>query len=104
MLSIYNGNFVSLFNSILDIGTERHIVDLHSLQTYLNVKFEYKPFPVSRFNTTQALKKYCRDIYRGSSNLTKPPKNKASKASFVKWAKINGVDISNFRTRSYKRR
>jgi len=57
----------------------------------------------SRFNTTQALKRFCREKYKEdpSSKTGKPPKNSSPKASFVAWAKKNKIDLSGYKTRPY---
>lgn len=110
ILEDHGGNFAYMLSSLLEIGAERKAVNAKSLQAYLNSKFSNDiTFNIrtsfSRFNTTQALKKYCRDTYkRNEKHLTKPPKNSSSKASFVRWAKENRIDISCFQTRSYRRR
>lgn len=57
-----------------------------------------------KWNSTQMLKNFCREVWRNNQYLEAPPYNACPKAAFVQWAKMNGVDISRFETRPYKRR
>lgn len=102
LLDDYNKDFTSLLYTLLDIGSEKGLVDQFSIQSMFNNDEETK---ISKFNTTQALKRYCRRKYKENPyQLTKPPKNSDSKSAFVLWAKQNNIDISHFKTRSYQKR
>jgi len=51
-----------------------------------------------RVNATQDLKRLCRRKYKQNPSrfTSKPPPNQASKEEFVRWANVNGLDLSSF--------
>lgn len=103
LLDDYNKDFTSLLYTLIDIGSEKGLIDNYSVQSMFNNEDEANK--ISKFNTTQALKRFCRRKYKEDPyRLTKPPKNSDSKSAFVIWAKQNNIDISHFRTRSYQKR
>jgi beta-galactosidase GanA len=108
------------------MGLERNLLSPYNLQSIVSKRLNARlPFMLvkapgtapgaapsgaaGRFNSTQALKRFCREQYkevsqRNPNAVSKPPKNSASKAEFVTWATQNNIDISHFRTRAYRRR
>jgi hypothetical protein len=120
----FNGNIVEMVTAIVEMGLERNLLSPYNLQSIVSKRLNARlPFMVvkstgtantaasggGRFNSTQALKRFCREQYKEASqrnptSVAKPPKNSASKAEFVTWATQNNIDISHFRTRAYRRR
>lgn len=107
LLEHYNFDFATLLETFIDFGTDRHLISKEEIISLLENRFQLEPGDsrMSRFNSTQALKQYCREKYKKNEGMfTRPPKNSHSKEEFVLWAKQNGIDISHFRTRSYNKR
>eukprot|EP01122_Echinamoeba_exundans_P009563 TRINITY_DN3413_c0_g1_i1.p1 TRINITY_DN3413_c0_g1~~TRINITY_DN3413_c0_g1_i1.p1 ORF type:complete len:301 (+),score=70.91 TRINITY_DN3413_c0_g1_i1:88-990(+) len=106
----FGSSYTTMMSCIVDLGAERRLLTPVIWHNAILRRVSQRlpglvaRSPNSRFNSTQALKRFCRQKYKENPSLNKPPKNSASKMQFVQWAIANGVDISQFRTRAYTRR
>jgi hypothetical protein len=67
--------------------------------------FFYNDDEIQKRTSSLGLKRYCRQKYKENPwLLTKPPKNSCSKQEFIEWAQQNGIELSQFKTRGYRRR
>eukprot|EP01129_Flabellula_baltica_P017766 TRINITY_DN997_c0_g2_i1.p1 TRINITY_DN997_c0_g2~~TRINITY_DN997_c0_g2_i1.p1 ORF type:complete len:305 (-),score=75.48 TRINITY_DN997_c0_g2_i1:55-933(-) len=109
LMELCGGEFGSLIEIMLSVGVRENYMetsDLCVLIKKINQQWKIGSKSAATFNTTQALKQYCRQKYQENQDaLTrKPPRNSASKAEFVSWAEENGIDLSSFRTRKYRKK
>eukprot|EP01129_Flabellula_baltica_P005526 TRINITY_DN2010_c0_g3_i1.p1 TRINITY_DN2010_c0_g3~~TRINITY_DN2010_c0_g3_i1.p1 ORF type:complete len:262 (-),score=26.71 TRINITY_DN2010_c0_g3_i1:22-807(-) len=108
MMEMCGGEFQFLIEILLSIGVNEKYIDTSDLGVLIQkINRNWKSTKTSTtLNTTQELKRYCRQkYYENPEKFTrKPPKNSACKADFVSWAGENTVDLSNFRTRKYRKR
>jgi len=110
--TLFNGNFEEMVVTLLVLRNKEEAVNSTVLNNLIQTKMKWavplidkhRTKTGGRFNTTQALKRYCRDQFRKNSSLPKPPSNSKSKQAFVKWAISCGINISHFQTRSYKKK
>lgn len=106
----FGSSYTTMMSCIVDLGAERRMLTPVIWHNAILRRVSQRlpglvaRSPNSRFNSTQALKRFCRQKFKENPSLNKPPKNSASKSEFVQWAIANGVDISQFRTRAYTRR
>eukprot|EP01129_Flabellula_baltica_P017765 TRINITY_DN997_c0_g1_i2.p1 TRINITY_DN997_c0_g1~~TRINITY_DN997_c0_g1_i2.p1 ORF type:complete len:276 (-),score=65.86 TRINITY_DN997_c0_g1_i2:113-940(-) len=109
LMELCGGEFGSLIEIMLSVGVRENYMetsDLCVLIKKINQQWKIGSKSAATFNTTQALKQYCRQKYQeNQDSLTrKPPRNSASKAEFVAWAEENNIDLSSFRTRKYRKK
>jgi len=109
LLDLCGGEFGDMIEMMLSVGMKENyceISDLCVLIKKINHQWKIGSKSVSTFNTTQALKQFCRQKYQENHDemTRKPPKNSASKNEFVIWAEENRIDLSSFRTRKYKKK
>jgi len=112
LLAFFGGKFTSMVATIIKLGAEHKSLSPHELNEILTTKLNWampallKAPSKSRFNSTQALKRFCREKFKEdpSSKTSKPPKNSQPKSEFVAWARSNNIDISQFKTRAYKKK
>lgn len=114
LLELFEGNFEEMIATMIALRSSYHHVNPTVLNNLLSKKMKWilplltrQPTKTGgRFNTTQALKRFCREKYKENPKLfqTKPPKNSKSKIVFVAWAKENNLDLSCFKTRPYKKK
>jgi len=117
LLDLFGGQFEELISSIVTLHSSTSPINPSLLNRLLHEKMNLT-LPIlsplsqppsrssARFNTTQALKRYCRQVYKANPShfAERPPKNAKSKNSFVKWAARNDVDLSHFKTRPYHKK
>jgi len=107
LLHLFDEKYDNFLASVITMGENKNQINPVVMNDILTKKLRWQlPLiiqPKPRFNTTQALKRFCREKYNDdpSSKSSKPPKNSASKAAFVLWARQNKLDIAGFKTRAY---
>jgi hypothetical protein len=112
LLTAFEGDFEEMVVTLLHLGSKFNKISPNDLGEILvdrlnwtlpNLSRESKS---ARFNSTQALKRYCREKYKEnpSKMKNKPPKNSCSKNEFMNWAISNKIDLSAFKTRAYRKR
>lgn len=108
LLVDYKGDYAKLLHTFIELGTQRNMISRDQVMSIVSSRFHIQSREDSRhsrFNSTQALKGYCRKKYKQNPSVySKPPKNSLPKEEFVEWAKKNNIDISHFRTRTYNKR
>mmetsp|Transcript_473 Transcript_473/g.552 ORF Transcript_473/g.552 Transcript_473/m.552 type:complete len:311 (+) Transcript_473:52-984(+) len=108
LLDLFKGNFSAMAATILSLGTTKQL-NTPLVTGQLTKKLNWTEDggkSRTRYNSTQALKAFCRACFKKSptSFSRKPPKNSASKQDFTDWADQHKVDISDFKTRTYNKR
>jgi hypothetical protein len=112
LLTAFEGDFEEMVVTLLHLGSKFNKLSPNDLGEILVDRLNWtlpsisRDSKSSRFNSTQALKRYCREKYKEnpSKMKSKPPKNSCSKNEFMNWAINNKIDLSAFKTRAYRKR
>ena len=105
-------NYITYLEDVIQLGADNQWLTPLELNEIVLKQILWGPhakFPAfgSRRNTTQLLKKYCREMHKKDpKSRTKPPNNSLPKSEFVQWAMKNHVnlDLERFHTRPYRKK
>jgi len=109
LLEAFDGDWCEMIATLLKIAIFNvQTITPELLNEILNTRLKWDISGITkptRFNSTQNLKRYCRQKYKENpEKFSKPPKNSCSKQEFIAWAESNGIELSHFKTRAYRKR